>query len=302
MSKIINVGRVTAYADAVKGGYQGTREEWEIVLANLGTTAAEVEANRQAVAEDKAAVEKDVTTVGEYKDAAAQSASDAAQSAENAHTDAIAATEAKEAAVTAQGIAVEAKKAAAASKTAAENAQTEADASARAAARSALAAGEAAATATEQAAAAAQSKANADADARATAADRESVAQTLADIAIAKAAAISDIDAEGAGQVNAVETKGEETLASIPSDYSTLGWHQMLLAEEVPDTVQEYSFDIAGDISAVAHKRNGATIREDTFVFSETTTVEMRTLSGGQSLTITTNLETYETSVVYAAA
>lgn len=302
MSRTINVGRVTSYADAVAGGYTGTREEWEIVLANLGTTAAEVEANRQAVAQDKAAVEGNVTTVGEYKDAAAQSASEAAQSAANAHTDALAATAAKEAAQTAQGIAVEAKEAAAASRTAAESAQSEADTSASAAAGSALAAQNAAATATTQAQAAAQSEANADADAQATAADRASVAQTLADIATAKAAAISDIDAEGAGQVSAVEAKGEETLASIPSDYSTLGWHQMLLAEEVPDTVQEYSFDNAGDISAVAHKRNGATIREDTFVFSEITAVETRTLSGGQSLTITTNLETYETSVVYAAA
>lgn len=157
MSKIINVGRVTSYADAVAGGYTGTREEWEIVLANLGTTAAEVEANRQAVAEDKAAVEGDVTTVGEYKDAAAQSASEALQSAESAHTDALAATAAKEAAQTAQGIAVEAKEAAAASRTAAESARDEADTSASAAAGSALVAQNAAQTATAQAGAAAGS-------------------------------------------------------------------------------------------------------------------------------------------------
>ena len=157
MSKIINVGRVTSYADAVAGGYQGTREEWEIVLANLGTTAAEVEANRQAVAEDKAAVERDVTTVEEYKDAAAQSAASSAQSADNAHTDALAATEAKEAAQTAQGIAVEAKEAAAASRTAAESARTEAETAKTAAAGSALAAQNAATTATTQAGAASDS-------------------------------------------------------------------------------------------------------------------------------------------------
>lgn len=155
MSKTINVGRVTSYADAVAGGYQGTREEWKIVLANLGTTAAEVEANRQAVAEDKAAVEGDVTTVGEYKDVASAAAAAALQSAESAHTDALAATAAKEAAQTAQGIAEEAKADAVSAKTAAESAQTEADVSASAAAGSALAANNAAQTAAEQAGAAA---------------------------------------------------------------------------------------------------------------------------------------------------
>lgn len=159
MSKIINVGRVTSYADAVAGGYTGTREEWERDLANLGTTAAAVEANRQAVAEDKAAVEGDVTTVGEYKDVASAAAAAAAQSAESSHTDALAATAAKEVAQTAKGIAVEARADAVSAKGAAESAQTEADASASAAAKSALAAQNAAQTATEQAQAASGSAA-----------------------------------------------------------------------------------------------------------------------------------------------
>jgi len=204
MSRTINVGRVTSYADAVAGGYTGTREEWEIVLANLGTTAAEVEANRRAVAEDKAAVEGDVTTVGEYKDAAAQSASEAAQSAESAHTDALAATAAKEAAQTAQGIAEEARADAVSAKGAAESAQTEADTSASAAAGSALVAQNAAQTATTQAGAASDS-------ATAAAASAASVSGVVAEVTAAKTEAIT-----------AIQTKGAETLDSIPDDYTEL--------------------------------------------------------------------------------
>lgn len=166
---VFNVGRVTAYADAVKGGYQGTREEWERDLANLGTTAAEVEANRQAVAEDKAAVEENLTTVESYKNSAAQSASEALQSAESAHTDALAATAAKEAAQTAQGLADEARTDAVSAKGAAESAQTEANASATAATEAALAAGNAAQMATAQAGAASDSATAAAASAAAAA-------------------------------------------------------------------------------------------------------------------------------------
>lgn len=166
---VFNVGQVTSYADAVKGGYTGTREEWERDLANLGTTAAEVEANRQEVAEDKAAVQENLTTVETYKNSAEQSASEALQSAENAHTDALAATAAKEAAQTSQGIAEEARTDAVSAKTSAESAQTAANASAAAATEAALAAGNAAQTATAQADAASDSATAAAASAAAAA-------------------------------------------------------------------------------------------------------------------------------------
>lgn len=204
MSKIINVGRVTSYADAVAGGYQGTREEWEIVLANLGTTAAEVEANRQEVADNTQAVADDKTAVAADKASAAQSASEAAQSAESAHTDALAATAAKEAAQTAQGIAEEARADAVSAKGAAESAQTEANTSASAAAESALAAQNAAETATANAGAASDS-------ATAAAQSAASVSGVVAEVTAAKTEALT-----------AIETKGAETLDSIPDDYTEL--------------------------------------------------------------------------------
>lgn len=153
--KRIDVGVVTAFAEAKRAAtpYPYDREKFRQDLANLGTTAAEVEANRQEVADNTQAVADDKADVEADKASVEQSAAAAAQSAENAHTDALAATAAKEAAETAKGIAVEAKEAAASSKTGAENARTEADTSAEAAAGSALVAGEAAQTA----AAAAQS-------------------------------------------------------------------------------------------------------------------------------------------------
>lgn len=189
MSKIINVGRVTSYADAVAGGYTGTREEWEIILANLGTTAAEVEANRQEVADNTQAVADDKADVEADKASVEQSAAAAAQSAENAHTDALAATEAKEAAQTAQGLANEARADAVNAKTAAESAQSEADTSAEAAAGSALAAGNAAQTATTQAGAASDS---ATAAAQSAAAAAESARTLTIDTTLTQAGQAAD--------------------------------------------------------------------------------------------------------------
>ena len=223
---VINVGKVTSYADAVAGGYQGTREEWEIVLANLGTTAAEVEANRQAVAEDKAAVEGDVTTVGEYKDVASAAAAAALQSAESAHTDALAATAAKEAAQTAQGIAEEARADAVSAKGAAESAQTEANASASAATEAALAAGNAAETATANAGAASDS-------ATAAAASAASVSGVVTDVTAAKTEALA-----------AIEAKGAETLDSIPDDYTELSGDVADLKSAINDDNQIYALTL----------------------------------------------------------
>lgn len=214
MSKIINVGRVTAYAEAVAGGYTGTLEEWERDLANLGTTAAEVEANRQEVADDKAAVEENLTTVGEYKDAAAQSAAAAAQSAESAHTDALAATAAKEAAQTAQGIAEEARADAVSAKEAAENAQTEANQSASAAAGSALVAGNAAQTATAQAGAASDSATAAAASAAAAA---ESARTLTIDTTLTQAGQAADAKKTGEG---IADLKSAITSANYLYDFS----------------------------------------------------------------------------------
>lgn len=59
-----DLGRVTAYADAVAQGYTGTREEFGKVLANFADSATQVGKDRKAVSEmknDIAIMQKDVT-------------------------------------------------------------------------------------------------------------------------------------------------------------------------------------------------------------------------------------------------
>ena len=174
MSKIINVGRVTSYADAVAGGYTGTREQWEHDLANLGTVAAEVEADRAEVAENTATVAEDKAAVEEDRSAAESAAESAASSAASAHTDAIAATAAKEAAQTAQGLAENAASTAANAKDAAQTAQGKAE--------DAQTAAEAAQTAAEDAQTAAAGSATAAASSATAAAESEATAQHIADM------------------------------------------------------------------------------------------------------------------------
>lgn len=75
----------------------------------------------------------------------------------------------------------------------------------------------------------------------------------------------------------------------------------ILLAEEIPDTVQTYTFS-GGSVTQVLHSRNGSAVRTDAFTYGSGVITETRTLATGESLTITTNLTTLETTVVYAAA
>lgn len=94
-----NLGAVTAYADAVAGGYTGTKAEWQALMASYGSVAEQ----------------------------AAESASQAADSASAASEKASEATTAASNATTAKNDAVAAKTAAETAQTAAETAQTAAE-------------------------------------------------------------------------------------------------------------------------------------------------------------------------------
>lgn len=74
-----------------------------------------------------------------------------------------------------------------------------------------------------------------------------------------------------------------------------------LLADEVPDTVQTYTF-VDGSVSQVLHTRNNDAIRTDVFAYTATAITETRTLNTGAVLTIVTDLDTLETTVSYTAA
>lgn len=193
----INLGRVTAYADAVNAGYTGTREEFAVDLANAATYAAEA---GTSAAEAKAS-EEAAAASAETAEAAATEATGAEA---NVHADALAAQ---------------------AAKTAAEGAEATAVSKAGEAANSASAAGisAAAASASETAAETYASTAGASAtNAAGSASDAADSASAAASSASSAAASLGDVTAAQAAAINAIETKGEETLESIPADYTTL--------------------------------------------------------------------------------
>lgn len=79
------------------------------------------------------------------------------------------------------------------------------------------------------------------------------------------------------------------------------GYAVNLRTDEIPDTVQSYTFT-DGAVTLVQHKRGNTVIRSDAFSYGDGTITETRTLNTGETLTIVTNLTTLETTVTYAAA
>ena len=91
---------------------------------------------------------------------------------------------------------------------------------------------------------------------------------------------------------------------SVPggaADAKVTGSRMKLLCDEIPNTVQEYTFT-GGAVSQVAHKSGSAVVRTDAFIFTDEAVTETRTLNTGEALTIVTNLTTLETTVTYTAA
>ena len=88
---------------------------------------------------------------------------------------------------------------------------------------------------------------------------------------------------------------------ALENDIGDLKSAMNLLHDEIPNTVQTYTFT-DGSVSQVLHKSGNTTVRTDTFTYATNTITEVRTLNTGESLTIVTNLQTLETAVTYAAA
>ena len=89
-------------------------------------------------------------------------------------------------------------------------------------------------------------------------------------------------------------TTNKNDIAQLKEDF-------ILQMDEIPDTVQSYTF-VDGTVSQITHNRSGVAIRTDVFTYGNNTITEVRTLNTGESLTIVTNLTTLETTVTYAAA
>lgn len=93
--------------------------------------------------------------------------------------------------------------------------------------------------------------------------------------------------------------EGSELLEWEPYyNYSNIESVQsMLLNDSIPNTTQGVEYNDDGDISKVIHTRDEVVIRTDVILWGNNEVTETRTLHTGDSITITTNLQTLETVV-----
>ena len=93
----------------------------------------------------------------------------------------------------------------------------------------------------------------------------------------------------------------DDAIEALDQETTQLKEDFILQMDEIPDTVQSYTF-VDGTVSQITHNRSGVAVRTDVFTYGTNTITEVRTLSTGESLTIVTNLTTLETTVTYATA
>ena len=184
--------------------------------------------------------------------------------------------------------------------------------------------------AADSADAAAESERNAATSETNAARSAQDAAASVQEVTAAKTAAIAAIQQEGATQIAAVETAGTTQVGNVRdtgteavqavqragtdqiTDIGTAADEALdeiaqgsavinkLLLSEIPGTTQTPIFS-DGQLARVEHTSGGAAVRTDVFTFSNTQIVEVRTLSTGESVTLTTNLETLQTVITAAA-
>ena len=194
MAKVQEIGPYSAYAIAVKYGYQGTEEEW----------VKEQEANRKAAEAAAAAAAQSAKDAAASASGVAQSGQQAVQSIKDAQTAAEQAIDtAKQQAV--QAAQAEAEKAATSAGQAASSAAEAAQSATNAAAE--VGKVQSAGTSAVQAVQAAQNTAT-----EAVSAAQQTATQTVSE---AQATAVSAVQAEGTAQTNAVASAASSALTGI---------------------------------------------------------------------------------------
>jgi len=136
---------------------------------------------------------------------------------------------------------------------------------------------------------------------------QDAIDQTAANASAAQAAATAaqqaassfttDTTLSVSGKAADAKKTGDE-LTAIKADLDAQDKYTILQNDEVPNTIQAYTFD-NGKVSQVVHSRNSVAVRTDAFTYGTGTITEVRTLNTGESLTIVTNLTTLETTVTY---
>lgn len=83
-----------------------------------------------------------------------------------------------------------------------------------------------------------------------------------------------------------------DDVTQLKSDLTSMTVEEKLLRSELPGTTVVVAFGSDDNPSSITHSANGTTIRTDVFTWGTGSVEEVRTLSTGENITITTNLET----------
>lgn len=94
--------------------------------------------------------------------------------------------------------------------------------------------------------------------------------------------------------------EGTSGLVLVRGDMAETDYN-LLHADAIDGTDQEVVIE-DGIVSRIIYIKDGETIRTDAYTITDETIIEVRTLSSGASLTLTTDLDTLTTTVVYSAA
>ena len=107
---------------------------------------------------------------------------------------------------------------------------------------------------------------------------------------------ISEPSVEGTyGQVLTTNGNGGRTWTTVQGGGDTTEID--LLKSEIPGTTTTVTFDNNDNPTSIVHSRNGTTARTDVFTGGNDVVTEVRTLSTGKYITITTNLTTMAQTV-----
>ena len=91
-----------------------------------------------------------------------------------------------------------------------------------------------------------------------------------------------------------------ESLSTLKNSVDLDNIKESLLSDSILDTSEDIIFSESGDIQSISHTKGTTVVRTDTFTFSDSQIVEVRKLSTNQTLTITTDLTTLKTSLVFS--
>ena len=100
-----------------------------------------------------------------------------------------------------------------------------------------------------------------------------------------------------------IGTIGEEIseiaalLSSLNERVAMVETEDLLLRDELPGTTKTVTFDANNNPSIVTHVKNNTTVRTDTFTWGTNTVTEVRVLSSGKQITITTDLTTLQSVI-----